>query len=163
MTRDTTMLVGLGGVLAALYVLRRVPVATVTTSEGFDLSGYGGPTTYPEPLMEFARGIARAEGFYVAGSIPNRANNPGDLKLGAPYLPGTAITRFDSVDQGWNALYRQLYLILTGQSRRYTLDMSIADMGRVWTATVSEQTAWAGTVAAQVGATVDAPLWTVMA
>lgn len=162
MTNNAKLVWTIGGGLLVLSWFRK-PKGTVTTSESFDFSMYGGPTTYPQPLKVFAEGIARAEGFYVPGSIPARANNPGDLKVaGRPVLPGTAITRFDSADQGWEALYRQLFLIVTNQSAHYDLSMSIAEMGRIWTATVAEQGSWASTVAARVGASVDAPLWAVM-
>lgn len=164
MNKSAKVVITLGGALLVFSYFKRKPVATVSTSESFDLSVYGGPTTYPQPLMNFAQGIARAEGFYVSGSIPARANNPGDLKIpGLPTLPGTSITRFDSVAAGWDALYHQLYLILTSQSQVYTLDMSIAEMSRLWTATVTEQPAWAAAVAMQVGASVDTPLWGVIA
>lgn len=164
MNKSAKLVITIGGALIVISLFKRKPVGTVITSEGFDLSMYGGPTTYPQQLMNFAQGIARAEGFYVPGSVPARANNPGDLKLaGKPVLPGTSITRFDSVDQGWDALYRQLYLVLTGQSAVYNLDMTIADMSRLWTATVTQQPAWAAAVASQVGASVDTPLWGVLA
>ncbi len=133
----------------------------VTTSWGVDLSPIGGVTSYPEPIKNFARAIARQEGFNIAGSIPQRANNPGNLKNGVPHLPGTSITQYSSADQGWAALHRQLYLILTGGSNYYTLDMSIEDMARVWTAT--EQGPWARNVAQFLGVPTSAPLWQVLA
>jgi hypothetical protein len=150
------------GVLAWFLFRGREPVGTVTTSEGFDLSQYGGPTSYPEPIRQFAQAVARQEGFYVAGSVPQRANNPGDLKIpNMPTLPGTSITKFGSVDEGWNALYRQLNLILTGRSSFYNLDMTIADMGRVWTTT--EQGPWSTNVASFLGVSTDTRLWQVLA
>lgn len=136
--------------------------ATVTTSEGFDLSQYGGPTSYPEPIRRFATAIAKQEGFYVAGSVPQRANNPGDLKVpNMPTLPGTSITLFSSAGAGWDALYRQINLILTGRSSYYNLDMTIAQMGRVWTTT--EQAPWSSNVASFLGVSVDTRLWQVLA
>lgn len=128
---------------------------SVTTYEGFDLSEYGGPTSYPTPIVRFAQAIAKQEGFYVAGSIPQRYNNPGDLKTN-----GSSITQYSSADEGWNALYRQLFLILTGGSAHYNLDMSIEEMSRVWTAT--QQGPWAANVSAYLGVSPDAKLWEVM-
>lgn len=168
-------LVGLGGAYllyrnrGALPVLGpyfteedRELVPSVTTYEGYDLDPYGGPTTYPQPIVRFAQAIAKQEGFYVAGSIPQRANNPGDLKIpNSATLPGTQITRFASVDEGWNALYRQLFLILTGQSSYYNLDMSIEQMAQVWTTT--QQGPWALNVASYLGVSTDAKLWQVLA
>ena len=159
MTRQQTALTA-GGVLALAYLLRPSR-ASVTTSETYDLSPYGGPTSYSAKLQRFAQAIARQEGFYVTGAIPQIANNPGDLVIpGLPTLPGTMITKFPSADAGWSALHRQLSLIVTGQSARYTLDMTIAEMSRVWTAT--QQVPWANNIAQQLGVPVTSPLWSVL-
>lgn len=158
------LILGFAGAVIVLSWFRKPTTATVTTSEGFDLSVYGGPTTYPQPIKNVAVAIARAEGFFVPNSVPARANNPGDLKVsGKPVLPGTSITKFDSADAGWTALYNQLYLILTGRSGVYNLDMSIADMGRLWTATATEQGAWSSNVAQSLGVDPATPLWSVLA
>jgi hypothetical protein len=152
-----------GVALVALWALtRRGLVASVMTSEGFDLSPYGGPTIYPDAIKRVAEAIAKQEGFYVAGSIPQRAHNPGDLKIpgwtGATL--GSGISVFDSDGAGWTALYRQLWLILTGDSARYNLDMSIDDMARTWTAT--QQSAWAANVAGYLGVDTNTKLWAVL-
>ncbi len=157
----------LGVAIAAIWYWRtRVsgqPVPSVTTSEGFDLSPYGGPISYPAGITTLAQAIATAEGFYVQGSIPQQAHNPGDLKMpnwSGPTI-GNGISVFQSVDDGWNALKKQLYLILIGQSTYYNLDMTISDMAQTWTATQSD--AWAANVAQGVGATPSTPLWSVLA
>lgn len=159
--KNTTKLVlAFGGGLLVLAWLRK-PKGTVTTSEAFDFSPYGGQTDYPQPIKTFAQAVARAEGFYIPGSIPARAHNPGDLKLpGQPTLAGTSITQFGSDDAGWAALYKQLWLIVTGGSSHYDLGMSIEEMAQVYTAT--EQGPWARNVATYLGASVDTPLWQVM-
>jgi hypothetical protein len=161
MKNTRTIAIGAFVILTWWIVTRRKLIATVTTSEGFDLSPYGGPTTYPDPIKRTATAIAYAEGFFVAGSIPQRAHNPGDLKLqDEPTLPGTAITQFSSDDAGWTALYRQLWLALTGQSAYYYPDMTIADMARQWTAT--QQDTWASNVANHLGVPVTTPIWNVL-
>lgn len=139
-------------ILVLLYLTR--PKGTVTTSEVFSLA----PSDYPDRLKETARAIARAEGFYVPGSIPERAHNPGNLKVGAPTLGTSGITVFDSDELGWAALYRQLARIIEGRSAHYTLDTTIAEMGRKWTATEHEQSAWASNVAGALGVGVETPL-----
>jgi len=57
-----------------------------------------------------AQAIARQEGFYVAGSIAQRNNNPGNLRSWGtnPIVDGYA--KFATVEDGWNALYRQITL-----------------------------------------------------
>lgn len=147
--KKTVFGVILVGAAGLLLLKRRSPVGTVTTSEGFDLSPYGGEVVYPPAIKTMAQAIARAEGFYVNGSIPQRAHNPGDLKVPGTTNTINGITVFDSDDAGWNALYKQLYLIVTGRSSYYNLDMSIDDMARTWTAT--EQNAWAANVAGALG------------
>ena len=163
MTQEQTAIAVGGGALVLAWLWKsKTLTGTVTTSETFDLSPYGGPTSYSPKVQRFAQAIARQEGFYVTGAIPQIANNPGDLKIaGLPTLAGTSITRFSSIDAGWNALYRQLHLILTGASSYYTLDMTIEEMARVWTAT--EQAAWSANVARQLGVPVSTPLWSVLA
>lgn len=153
----------IGAAIAGLYLLSRRPLtATVTTSEGFDLSPYGGPTTYPAGIKNMAQAIARAEGFYVTGSIPQRAHNPGDLKLpNSATLGSSGITVFPSDDAGWTALYRQLWSIVTGDSSRYNLDMSLADMAGTWTAT--QQGSWAQNVADFLGVETSVKLWELIA
>lgn len=91
-------------------------------------------------LRLFARAIAFAEGYGVPGAIPTVRNNPGDLKVSGD----GSITTFASVADGWDALYRQLALIVSGRSRVYNLNMSIAEMASKWTAT--EQSAWTNNV-----------------
>jgi len=146
-----SVVLGLG--LFILWWLRR-PTATVTTSETLELK----PSDYPEGVKDTARAIARAEGFYVPDSIPQRAHNPGNLKLGGQTLGNTGITVFDNDDAGWAALYRQLALIVSGSSAIYTLDTTIRAMGQKWTATANEQLAWSTNVASALGVDVDAPL-----
>jgi hypothetical protein len=161
MDKQAKIIILIGGGVLALSWFKRQPVPHVTTSEGFDLSVYGGQVSYPQPVKTFAQAIARAEGFYVRDSIPSRAHNPGDLKVSnKPTLPGTSITQFASDDEGWQALYKQLWLIVTSKSSVYDLGMSIDDMAHEWTAT--EQSAWASNVALYSGADRSTPLWQVL-
>lgn len=158
--------VGAGVAIAAIALFwwqkSNAPIATVTTSEGFDLTPYGGPVVYPPAIQQLGQAIARAEGFFVAGSIPQLAHNPGDVKVpnwtGATL--GNGIPVFDSDAAGWNALNHQLYLILVGQSSYYNLDMTIADMARTWTKTQAD--AWALNVATFLGVDPSAPIWSVL-
>lgn len=71
------------------------------------------PWPLPSTPMELSRAIARMEGFYAAGQVPNRPqrnNNPGDIEFG-PFAqrygalhgdPRFAV--FPSVVQGFEAL-----------------------------------------------------------
>jgi hypothetical protein len=151
---DRTTIAAIAAAGVALWLLR--PKATVTTDEQYDLPR----ASYTPVVQDFARAISRAEGFNVAGSIPQRAKNPGNLKLPGYPTIGGGISVFDSIDQGWAALHNQLQLIIDGRSRYYNLDMTIKDMGDLWEADPGD--AWANNVAADLGVSVNAPLWQVL-
>lgn len=158
LTRDAR--IALGVLLGAWLLKYLKPIATVSTDWDWRLPS----TSYPPAVQQFATAIAKAEGFYVRNSVPARAHNPGSLKVpgwAGPVL-GDGISAFDSDGQGWTALYRQLQLIVNGESAIYSLDMTIADMARRWTATTTEQGAWATNVARALGADVNDPLWKVL-
>jgi hypothetical protein len=146
-------------VLGLLWYLRRKPTATVTTGEWYDTEDYSnGSTSYPEGLKNFARAIASAEGFGEPGAIPTVANNPGDLKLGGNTTNG-GISIFSSVEEGWSKLYRQIAMIVSGSSNYYNLDMSIADMGRIY---AGGDENWSTNVARYLNVSRDAKLWEVI-
>lgn len=147
----------LGGALLALAVLRARSAAQL--EPGAPAEGPLGmvPTS---GILQMAEAIARAEGFYAPGpTIPKRCNNPGNLKRGDVGL-GTVngITIFRTAADGWDALYRQLDLIRRGSSAYYSPGMTIAEMGRKWTATTNEQTAWGNNVASALGVPVTTTL-----
>ncbi len=58
--------------------------------------------------------IAIEEGFYVAGSIPQRNNNPGDLRHAPdethPEDAPNSVGAFETPEKGWAMLERQLEL-----------------------------------------------------
>jgi hypothetical protein len=72
-------------------------------------------------IQRLAEAIARYEGFYVPGSVPQRLNSPGDLifarQPGAKPHPITGrdgkvrtYAEFPTSDAGWEALRRQIRL-----------------------------------------------------
>lgn len=84
--------------------------------------------------------IAKQEGFFLKGSIPNRNHNPGDLKtINAHYYPGQigrdkfghAIFKNDY--WGWAALEDQVRKMCVNEGR-YTNDMTIQQIGRKYAA-----------------------------
>lgn len=109
-------------------------------------------TTIPDSLLQkIANAIATAEGFFVAGSKPQRHNNPGDLLDSA----GNNIV-FASLDDGWAALKHQIRLMLTGQSRIYIPSMTIGDIGLLYTGN-DHPDSWANAVAESLGVSTDTP------
>lgn len=96
-----------------------------------DMAVLDPPGGYSAKVLAFARAVARAEGFGVAGAVPTRLNNPGDLKASSVASIGRDASghlQFANLVDGWTALYRQVQLIIDGHSRNYTLDMTINEM-----------------------------------
>jgi hypothetical protein len=116
----------------------------------------GGGVVFTGSVIEkLSKAIARAEGFYVAGSRPARNHNPGNMTRD---LIGNAIGKdgpfvvFANDEDGFANLRRQLWLVWGGSSF-YNPGMTIAQFAAVWTAT--EQKAWAKNVADSLGVSVD--------
>ncbi len=85
---------------------------------------------------QFSWAIAKAEGFFIKGSIPNRDHNPGDIKAIHGYtFPGQiGIDRhghviFKNDNKGWAALQNQVRKMCVNQGR-YSPQMSIQQIGR---------------------------------
>jgi hypothetical protein len=79
-------------------------------------------TLNPLADSKLADAIAHQEGFYVAGSLPQRNNNPGDLRHGNaevhPDNQPDAVGSFATPELGWAALNRQLRI---DASRNWTV------------------------------------------
>jgi hypothetical protein len=147
-------------VVLVLVALATVLIALYGSGGSFDSSGGNYVlATVTESIQSFAQAIAKAEGFGIPGAIPTMAHNPGDLVVpgwtGAK-LGSEGISVFGSDDEGWQRLYHQLNLIVSGQSRVYTLDDTISSMADKWTNTNSK--AWALNVAGALGVSTDAAL-----
>ena|SRR5215831_14858030 len=116
---------------------------------------------FPRVVIVLAQAIAFAEGFYVAGSKPQRQNNPGSLTSGS----GTILS-YATAEDGWNALYDQVQAMFTGQSVYYNVSMSISSVA-YWYADGAHDpqgaTNWARNVASQLGVTPDTTLATLAA
>jgi hypothetical protein len=93
---------------------------------------------YPSTVIDLGAAIAHAEGFGIAGAVPTRAHNPGDLKI--PGWTGLTtgdedISVFNSDTEGWNHLYDQLLRIQVGNSHVYNLNMTLQQFAAKWTDT----------------------------
>ena len=103
-------------------------------------------------IKRIAEAIAKAEGYGVPGAIPTVRNNPGNLKG-----PDGEIRWFPTPEDGWNALYRQVTMMFTGESRYYRPDMTIAEIARIYTGE-STYMNWASNVARFLGVTPETRL-----
>jgi hypothetical protein len=122
------------------------------------------PSTWPtgDRIWDVARAVARAEGANVAGSAPDRYNNPGDLSRGdengqtvASYttLPdGENLIVFATKTDGWTALYRKFQRIDMGISSVYSGDQSWAEIGQSY---AGNSATWSANVAAALGVDVN--------
>jgi hypothetical protein len=89
--------------------MRRVIRAYVMSKiVGFMLVGTCWAAGAQDRIDLFVHAIARAEGFYQYGSIPNRCHNPGDLK--GTRFPGEVglcrggHARFANAEYGWQGI-----------------------------------------------------------
>lgn len=77
-------------------------------------------------MSKLAEAVAHEEGFYVQGSLPQRNNNPGDLRHGNgeihPDNQPNAVGSFETPEDGWAALERQLKL---DSNRGWTVEQLI--------------------------------------
>ena len=103
-------------------------------------------------VERIARAIAAAEGYGVTGAIPTVRNNPGNIK-GSDGI----IKTFQSVSEGWDALYHQVTLMLTGRSSFYVPTMTLAEIARIYTGEAAYMN-WAANVARILGVTTDTRL-----
>jgi hypothetical protein len=121
----------------------------------FLIGGIAAVAYYLSPtrkIKRIAEAIAFAEGYGKPGAIPTVRNNPGDLKDS-----NGIIIQFPTAEEGWNALYRQVLLMLTGESRYYKPTMTIAEIARIYTGEDSYMN-WANNVAYKLGVTLDTRL-----
>ena len=116
-----------------------------------------------DAIRIFSEGIALAEGFYVTGSRAQLNNNPGNLTVDTTGtktgMDGMFVVYGSAID-GWNALYRQVELILTDASNIYNSDMTLREIGQRYTTT--DQLAWSMNVASRLGISIDTPISTLL-
>lgn len=113
------------------------------------------PDTWPQGdrIWDIARAIAIAEGANVAGSNPDRLNNPGDISDGAKTFgsevhSGSHVTHFPDKVTGWQWLYDKLQNIANGNSESYSPDWTWTQIAQRW---AGNWQAWAANVARELG------------
>ena len=113
----------------------------------------------PSPkVLQLAQAIAKAEGFGVPEAFPTRVHNPGDLCLGDKgWGTQAGKTVFPDDAAGWDALYHQCGLMLSGQSHVYSLDMTFLQVAQAYTGG-DNPSAWAQIVAEACGTNIETTL-----
>lgn len=140
---------------AVLIIVFGVLIAVLVA--GADIPAFGGQVP-SDKVKTIAQAIAHAEGFGVNNAIPTRAHNPGDLKMGD--IGNGAIngkTVFASDVDGWNALYKQIDLMVSGGSAYYTATDSWRRIAQTWVGT-SDYVNWLSTVTNDLGVDPDSTL-----
>jgi len=118
--------------------------------------GGGVNTTASPAVQKLAQAIAKAEGFYTAGSRPARNHNPGDMTQD---LIGKAVGQdgpfpiYATDADGWADLYAQINLWMSGGSEHADPSSTIEDLSSFYTA--NDQSTWALNVANALGVPVD--------
>lgn len=94
-----------------------------------------------DKVAKLATAIARTEGFYVKGTVPNRCHNPGDIRAKSAHAyPGQAglnrrgyvIFRNDA--WGWAALEKQIEKVIDGTSTVYSREMTFKKFAKSYAA-----------------------------
>lgn len=138
--------------LVGAALLALVVWAALTSTPGDDSSPGGsdlGRVINPSAgARALAVAAAFAEGFGKDGTIPTRAHNPGDLKLGdlGHGTLGEGITIFRDDQEGWEYAYGQWTRIEIGSSLYYKREMTLAQVGAIYTGPVAGAV-WAANVA----------------
>lgn len=149
-----------GGVAVLLVGAATTVGAAGATSDGAELWTGNMVATFSSKVRRFADAIAHAEGFGRPGAVPTNNHNPGDLKSSSvPSLradsQGHLVFATDAM--GWEALHRQVQLIVSGKSRVYTsLDLTIAQMAAKYAPSGAAN--WAANVARFLNVSVDTTL-----
>jgi hypothetical protein len=113
-------------------------------------------------VQDLAKAIAKAEGFYRVGTLPNRLHNPGDIRAHASHYPGQVglyknYVVFKNDAYGWDALEHQLSKIIDGTSR-YTVNVTLEQLGKRY----ASSKLWARNVAHNLGVPLDTTLWEIL-
>jgi hypothetical protein len=128
------------------------------TSEDVDM--------FSDKVEAMLKAIASAEGYYVANSVPQRANNPCDLKVGnigygtikkgvLDLQSKDGITVFPDANSGWARGRHQVVLMLSGKSHVYSLADSFIDVANKYAEGATE---WGINVANVLGISPSASL-----
>jgi hypothetical protein len=97
------------------------------------------PNTWPtgDRIWLVCHAIGYAEGANVAGSNPDRLNNPGDIsdgynEYGGENHSGSNITSFPNKHTGWNWLYSKVSNMANGNSHIYSASDTWTIIAQKW-------------------------------
>lgn len=146
MDKPVTIALAAGAVLLTFKILGGNAAAAQSGGDTFgdsspvSLSGISSDiATWPtgDRIWDVCRAIANQEGASIAGTVPDRLNNPGDisdgsLTFGAEFHSGSSVTHFPNKDTGWQWLYDKIKNAASGSSIVYRPSMDFYDIGAIW-------------------------------
>lgn len=122
---------------------------------GVAMSITNNPATWPsgDLVWRICQAIAIAEGANVAGSNPDRLNNPGDISDGGSTYPqeshsGSNVTVFPTKEIGWSWLYEKVERAVNGNSSVYLPSMTWNEIAQKW---AGNWQAWVNNVTSYLG------------
>jgi hypothetical protein len=96
------------------------------------------PNTWPsgDRIWLICHAVAYAEGANKAGSLPDRANNPGDISdyfdTYGGVVCGSNVTQFPNKQIGWQKLYEKWSNIFSGISTTFDANSSWTVIAQSW-------------------------------
>jgi hypothetical protein len=108
----------------------------------------------PGDVITIAHAISIAEGYGVPGAIPTVRNNPGDIEN-----PLGQVMNYDTVPEGWEALFRQIDLMISSRSKIYKPSMTWTEIGQLW-AGGPDYMNWVNNVCRELGVAPESTLQT---
>lgn len=155
------VIAAIGSVLAVAFVVHALQMQSITFPGADQVAGFD------KHVVDLASAIAHAEGFDVAGSVPQRAHNPGDLGPGDTgvsdviHAVGSDVSVLPDDQTGWDLLYKKIDRALSGRSNTFPRSLTLQQFANKYVSG-GQQTAdsenWAANVVSflnQVGYSVD--------
>jgi hypothetical protein len=115
-------------------------------------------------VEELVSAIARAEGYWVKNSIPNRLHNPGDIRSHSLHAyPGQiglshGYVVFKNDRAGWAALTHQIDKMADGSSRIYNVNMTLKQFSKKY----AESPTWVKNVSKILDVTSNTRMWEIL-
>jgi hypothetical protein len=111
--------------------------------------------------QQLMKAIAKAEGFEVKGAVPTRYHNPGDIRAshGVKYPGQVGLNKhgyviFKNDRFGWDAMQSQLDKIINGESKFYSVNMTLRQFAKCY----ATSPLWVKNVAKNLGVTPNTTL-----
>lgn len=150
------MMVPIVAAVGIFFILALVANANAKTPQNFSAK-----VDLLSRATAFAEGFMDRSGKVLTNNVPARFNNPGDLGPGdAPGFTsqskdGSQVVQFPDASTGWRYLNNKWYKILAGNSKVFTLDMTITQVAQRYAA---DWRNWANNFSSYLGVSTEMTL-----